>query len=195
MEIFPVLQKIINNLNVNISDNLIAELSNICVGQTISKGGAFIRAGETPKDIGIVIDGLFRYFYIDEDGKDFTKAFSGSGKILISYSAILQNRPSHFSIEALSNSKILTFNYKAFLSMMEKDIHWYPLAFKLIESVYVMKELREKSFLLDDATTRYKEFQEHYAEVENQIKLYHVASYLGITPEALSRIRKKMTQN
>ena len=75
--------------------------------------------------------------------------------------------------------------------MMENDIRWYKFAFKLMESIYVMKELRERSFLLDDAATRYKEFQAYYADIEDQIKLYYVASYLGITPETLSRIRKK----
>ena len=56
----------------------------------------------------------------------------------------------------------------------------------------IMKEMREKSFLLDDATTRYLNFKKEYPDLENKIKLYHIASFIGITPGALSRIRKNL---
>lgn len=85
----------------------------------------------------------------------------------------------------------MRFDYGTFNQMIQADIRWYPFVFKLLESVYIMKELREKSFLLEDASKRYQKFRERYAGVEDQIKLYHVASFLGITPEALSRIRNK----
>jgi hypothetical protein len=55
-----------------------------------------------------------------------------------------------------------------------------------------MKEMREKSFLLDNATTRYLQFRKDYPGLEDKINLYHIASFIGITPEALSRIRKKL---
>jgi hypothetical protein len=54
-----------------------------------------------------------------------------------------------------------------------------------------MKETREMSFLLEDAATRYARFQEEYPGIQDSVKQYHVASFLGITPEGLSRIRKK----
>lgn len=174
----------------NIPDELIEKLYAICDEQVIKKGELFIRAGVVPKHMGFNLEGLFRLYYVDEDGNDFTKAFSETGRFLISYSAIVQKRPSYFYIEALQNSRILKFDYWTFDQMIQSDIRWYPFAFKLLESVYIMKELREKSFLLDDAAKRYQEFKERYADVEDQIKLYHVASFLGITPEALSRIRK-----
>jgi CRP-like cAMP-binding protein len=64
-----------------------------------------------------------------------------------------------------------------------------------LESVYLMKERREKSFLLFNATERYQAFRQEYAAIEKRLKLYHIASFLGITPEALSRIRKKLALN
>lgn len=144
------------------------------------------------KYMGLNMDGLFRFFYTDEDGNEFTKGFNPSGRFVISYSAILEKRPSFFSIEALQDSRVLQFDYEKFYDMMQKDLRRYPFVYKLLESIYIMKELREKSLLLDDATKRYQEFQSLFKDVENQILLRHVASYLGITPETLSRIRSKM---
>lgn len=189
MNSFSKLQMAIREF-ADIPDELIEQLYAICDEQVIKKGELFIRAGDVPEHMGFNLEGLFRLYYIDEDGNDSTKAFSETGRFVISYSAIVQKRPSYFTIEALKDSRILKFNYWMFDQMIQSDIRWYPFAFKLLESVYVMKELREKSFLLDDAAKRYQEFKQRYADVEDQIKLYHVASFLGITPEALSRIRK-----
>lgn len=189
MNSFNKLQRAIKEL-ANIPDEMIEKLYAICNEQVIKKGEFFIRAGSVPEHMGFNLEGLFRLYYLDEDGNDFTKAFSEPGRFLISYSAIVQKRQSYFSIEALQDSKILKFNYEAFDQMIQSDTRWYPFTYKLLETVYIMKELREKSFLLDDAAKRYQEFKERYADVEDQIKLYHVASFLGITPEALSRIRK-----
>lgn len=189
MKSFIKLQKAVKEL-ANIPDELIEKLYSICDEQIIKKGEFFIRAGDVPKHMGFNLEGLLRLYYVDENGNDFTKAFSETGRFLISYSAIVQKRPSYFNIEALQDSRILKFDYWIFDQMIQSDIRWYPFAFKLLESVYLMKELREKSFLLDDAAKRYRAFKERYADVEDQIKLYHVASFLGITPEALSRIRK-----
>ncbi len=189
MNSFIKLQQAIKEL-AHIPDELIEKLYAICDEQIIKKGEHFLCAGDETRHMGFILEGLFRLYYIDEDGNDFTKAFSETGRFLISYSAIVQKRPSYFNIEALQDSTILKFDYWIFDQMIQSDLRWYPFTFKLLESVYIMKELREKSFLLDDAAKRYLAFKERYADVENQIKLYHVASFLGITPEALSRIRK-----
>ncbi len=190
MDSYTKLQKAIKDL-WDIEDELIQHLYSICAEQVIRKGELFVHAGEVPRHMGFNLEGLFRLYYIDEEGNDLTKGFSEPGRFLISYSAIVEKRPSYFNMEALQNSRILKFDFGTFEQMMQEDMRWYPFAYKLVESVYIMKELREKSFLLDDASKRYQEFKKQYSSVENQIKLYHVASFLGITPEALSRIRKR----
>lgn len=136
------------------------------------------------------VSGIFRLYYIDNEGNDFTKGFSTPGKFVISYSALVQKRPSFFHIEAVTEGDVLCFSYSQWRSLIESDIRWYPFAFKLVESVYIMKEMREKSFLLDDAKTRYVEFRRQFPDLETKVKQYHIASFLGISPETLSRVRR-----
>jgi len=175
-----------------ISEDLIKSLYAVCKEKKIQKNEYFIRAGDESRYMALTLKGLFRLFYTDTEGNEFTKGFNRSGQFLISYSAFVQNRPSFFSIQALQNSTILQFDFHCFNKMMQDDIRWYPFTYKLLESVYILKELREKSLLLEDAAHRYSIFKQDFASIENQIKLTHIASYLGITPETLSRIRKKL---
>jgi len=173
-------------------EKLIDDLFNICKLVHVKKGELFLMAGDVPEYMGFNLNGIFRLYYIDDDGNDLTKGFCTVGKFVVSYSALVQKRPSYFFIEAMVDTDILHFKYSEWMEMVAKDIRWYPFIFKLVEAVYIMKEMREKSFLLDNATTRYLNFRKNYPDLENKIKLYHIASFLGITPEALSRIRKKL---
>jgi CRP-like cAMP-binding protein len=176
----------------DIPENLATDLFHISRLVRVAKGSQFVRAGDISRTVGFNLDGIFRYYYLSEEGTDYTKAFSTPGKFLISYSALAQGRASYFSIEALTDADILVFGYDEWMRLVDKDLRWYQFLFKLTESVYIMKELREKSFLLDDAASRYEGFRRDYPGLEREVKQYHVASFLGITPEALSRIRKDM---
>lgn len=195
MQNLPVLTRAINAFTPTptpIPKTLIQSLYAICKERKIQKNEYFIRSGDESIYMALTVKGLFRLFYTDMDGNEFTKGFNQSGQFLVSYSAIVQSRPSFFSIQALQDSTILQFDFRKFNKMMQDDIRWYPFTYKLLESVYILKELREKSLLLEDAAQRYSQFKRDFAPIENQIKLSHTASYLGITPETLSRIRKKL---
>lgn len=188
---YQFLKKSINYLS-NTPDQLIDNLFNICSLKRIIKGQHFIYAGDIPEYMGFNLNGIFRLYYIDNEGNELTKGFSTSGKFVVSYSALVQKRPSYFYIEAVVDTDILKFKYSEWQKLINADIRWYPFLYKLVESVYIMKELREKAFLLDDATTRYLNFRKEYPDLEKKIKLYQIASFIGITPETLSRIRKKL---
>lgn len=175
-----------------VTRDMIDEFYRLTIYKMVKKGDHFLKAGEIPDSLAYNINGLFRLYYVDKEGNDFTKGFSVPGIFTMSYSAMVENRESFYSIEALRDSEILMLKYKDLLDLADKDTRWYTFLFKLLEKMYMMKELREKSFLLDDATKRYQDFIKSYPTLVNEIKKYHIASYLRITPETLSRIRKKI---
>ena len=82
-------------------------------------------------------------------------------------------------------------NYDALNRLFAEHPCWKDFLIKIISKAYLIRENREREFLLFDAEQRYQSFQKKYPNLESRIKQHYVASYLGIAPESLSRIRKK----
>ncbi len=175
-----------------IPDDLIIQLYSVAEISHIKKGELFIRAGEISEYIGFNLNGIMRLYYNDYDGNDYTKGFCTEGRLIISYSALVEKRESYFNIEAIQDTDILRFKYSDWIEIGNKNQALYTLLYKLVETIYIIKEQRERSFLLDDATTRYLNFLKEYTGLENRVSLTYIASFLGIKAETLSRIRKKL---
>lgn len=169
-----------------------ARLEEMARPKTIAKGRHFLHAGDTPTQFGFILSGLFRYYYVDRKGHEFTKDFIPQGRFVISYSAMIQGRESFFAIQALEDSRVLVITYRDWQSLIGSHICWTRVVSVLIERAFMWKEKREKEFLLDDAETRYRTFLDEFPGLEKRVKQYLIASYLGITPVALSRTRKKL---
>jgi len=158
----------------------------------LKKNDDFISAGEHPKTIAFIKIGLFRYYYANEQGEEFTKAFFSENSLLSSYSAIIEKRPSYFSIQALEDSEIEVLNYQEFLKLFAEYPEYNTFLLGMLQRAFLVKEERERQFLLFDAEKRYVSFLKHYPNLEERIKQHLIASYLRITPESLSRVRRKM---
>ncbi len=173
-------------------DNRIEELLSIGKEKSIVTADYFIKAGETPIKIAYVFKGLFRYVYINDKGDEFTKAILAENNFISSYSAMVFSNPSYFSIEALENSHLLEITWSDFNQLKENDVFWVKFLMKFLEKGYITKEKRERDLLLLDAETRYKNFLTEFPGMDQRIKQGIIASYLGIQPETLSRIRRKI---
>ncbi len=174
-------------------ENKIDEFLSISRDKSIEASDYFIRAGEVPIKIAFVVSGLFRYVYINDKGDEFTKGIIVENLFLSSYSAMIMGKPSYFSIEALEDSIIMEISWKDFILLMENDIFWIKFLLKFIEKGFMIKEKRERDLLLLDAETRYKNFLTEYPGMDQRIRQGIIASYLGIKPETLSRIRSKIS--
>jgi CRP-like cAMP-binding protein len=173
-------------------DVRVDELLSITKEKSIATADLFIRAGETPLKIAYVSNGLFRYVYVNDKGDEFTKAIITENNFISSYSAMVLNKPSYFSIEALENSQILEISWTDFNQLQENNIFWVKFLLKFIEKGFIIKEKRERDLLLLDAETRYKNFITEFPGMDQRIRQGIIASYLGIQPETLSRIRRKI---
>jgi CRP-like cAMP-binding protein len=157
----------------------------------IPKGGHFVRAGERPDRLAFIAEGMFRVFFVTDKGDERTLVFRDSGRIISGLSPFLATKESWFSIEALESSNLLCVKLDGAIWEGQSDC-WKTVYAKYMELLFIEKESREREFLSDDAETRYRAFSERYPGLERRVPQYIIASYLGITPVALSRIRKNM---
>lgn len=163
-----------------------------CVFQeiTLNTGEFLVRAGEIPSRIAFIVSGLLRLYYVNSAGSEFTKSFCPENHFVTAYSALVLKQSAQFFIEALEDSLLLVADYSQFTQLYAENFCWQIINHKLVEALFIKKEKREAELLLDDATTRYQKFLIEYPNLEHRVKQYHIASYLGISPVSLSRIRK-----
>jgi CRP-like cAMP-binding protein len=180
------------SLKTILTDNRIEELLSIGSSKSIKANDFFISNGEVPVKIAFLSSGLFRYVYTHDNGSEFTKGIITENNFISSYSAMVLNRPSYFSIEALEDSNIIEIRWTDFTQLMDKDAFWIKFLMQFLEKGYIIKEKRERDLLLLDAETRYKNFLTEFPGLDQRIKQGVIASYLGIKPETLSRIRAKI---
>lgn len=180
---------------ISLDEESIALLKNIFKPKLLKKDMFFLQEGEKSNEIGIIVKGIFRSYYIDKIGNDITKYFYEESGILFSYAAYLCQKESMYYIQALEDSEILVAKISDFEKIVEG--HYQLLLFykKMIDNVLIMKEEHASSFKLLDSMERYKQFLTAYSGLEKRLKQCHIASYLGITPVSLSRIRKKSNLN
>jgi CRP-like cAMP-binding protein len=187
---FLAIRQVLNRL-VSPPDAEIEKFLALFGKRTLERDAYFLQAGERSTELAFVNAGLLRFFYQTEDGKEFNKSFIPENQFAAAYSAYLTGAPARFNIQALEPSRLLVCNLHDVVELFDRHPCWQRLGRILAEQLYIKKETREAEFLLDDAETRYRNFQAAYPGLEDRLAQYHVAGYLGITPVALSRIRRR----
>lgn len=153
-----------------------------------AKGEFFVEPGDRRGLVGLVRSGLFRFYYVDAAGRESTKAFRGPGELAAPYAELLMGVPSRTHIQALADSELLVADYSRLTALYARHPAWQELGRRVAENFYVNKERREFELLQLPAAERWKRFSDEYPGLAGKIPQYYVASYLGITPVALSRI-------
>ncbi|MCP2025810.1 CRP-like cAMP-binding protein [Flavobacterium sp. HSC-32F16] len=154
----------------------------------LNKDEYFAEAGKVLKQVGFIIDGILRICYYNNKGEEITKIFMEEKHLLYN----LSNVPSTEYIQAATNCKLLVFSNQDWKEISNTIIEWENIIQKIAHKSLVQKLERVSPLISQDATTRYLEFMEKYPTLVNRIPLAYIASYLGITQQSLSRIRKKI---
>lgn len=161
------------------------------VEKSFAKGDYLLQAGDESLEFGIVLTGIFRLYYTDKNGKEQIKTFRRSGELLGAYAEILLKIPSRTYVQAMQPAKVVLINNNDFLPFYEKHSCWLNLGRIVAEKHFLSKEQREFEFLQLDVMERYNKFCEDYDPIVGKIPQHQIASYLGITPVALSRVLSK----
>jgi CRP-like cAMP-binding protein len=155
-------------------------------------GAHVLEAGQVASHLYFILSGVARFYYLHPEGREFNKSFATRGEVLASISSLAMDLPSSFSVQALTTCECVGLSHRDLLGLSEQYRDWNRLRIRLLEMLAIKKERREADFLLLSAQERYEKFLREYAEVAGPIPNYHIASYLGITEQALSRIRRRL---
>lgn len=161
--------------------------------QTLAKGDYFLQAGQQVNEIAFVSEGAFRFYYL-MDGKEVNNHFFLENDYAVSYLDFLQGTPSRYYIQALEPCQIITFQAASLQQAYDASKNWERFGRIIAESVYTIATRRFESFLFLSAKERYLQMLQDFPLFIQRIPLYHLASYLGIERESLSRIRKELLQ-
>jgi CRP-like cAMP-binding protein len=185
------LKELINKIksDQNLSQGAEAYLFSISKEKTFSKGEVLIRQGENVNKIYFVTDGCIRSYCIDKNGKEHTLQFAIKNWWISDYIAIHNDESATLTVECLKESSVIEFNAKELNKMFALFPEYEYFQRKLLERHVVSLHKRILNQLQLTASERYDLFLKQYPDIEQHARNYHIASYLGITQESLSRIR------
>ncbi len=167
-----------------------AYFSSVLRMRKIAKDEFYFRQGDAVDEIGFVIEGLFYNFYANKKAEDSVKYFIPEGNAIACLSSLILNLPASFSGQALEDSTLLTIKFSDLQKVFLRHSCWERMGRLSAEKLYIEKEIREERFLRTDARKRYEYFVKEHPNLVNRVPQYLIASYLGMTPVSLSRIRK-----
>ncbi|MFB5674852.1 Crp/Fnr family transcriptional regulator [Paenibacillus terreus] len=186
-----------NSIELLMQDKMPQEVVNRAMNKftkkTIAKGDILVHQGAVQKEIYFVTSGLLRSYYIDMNGNDVTRFFSKEGSVLC-YEILFDHKPSNRSVEALEECVIMAIPCNDLKKLIEDHLYCMKAYTTLLERKLEYKIQRESSFLLKSATERYLDFKKRYPTLEKRINQAYIASYIGITPVSLSRIRRTIEE-
>lgn len=157
----------------------------------VSKGETLYVIGEVPAHYAFIHKGLVRAYVTDDEGNEFNKNFFFEGRFPGAMTALLRGEVSFLTIEALEDCDLIEINFSKYRDVLFESPELLKFHVHYLEKHWILeKETKEIGYLQFEAKQRYLRFLEDYQAILPRIAQYHIASYLGITPTQLSRIKK-----
>jgi CRP-like cAMP-binding protein len=185
------LKNLINKIKINLDLSAEAEefLYSISKERTLPKGEVLIRQGQVVKKTFFVTEGCLRSYCIDKMGKEHTLLFAIKDWWISDYIAIHTDELATLTVECLAESKVIEFNAKELDEIHARFPEFEPYQRHNLERHVVSLHKRILNQLQLSAVERYDLFLKQYPDIEKNTRNFHIASYLGITQQSLSRIR------
>ncbi|HVM86809.1 MAG TPA: Crp/Fnr family transcriptional regulator [Puia sp.] len=158
----------------------------------LKKGEHFLKTGNLSNRLGFVQSGLIRE-YVSFNGKEVTKWISTNGYFVVDLASFLFRQPARWNIQALTECELFVIDGSDYHAIKEHVAKWEELEKLFIAKCFIVLEDRILQHLAMSAEERYQQLFNFNKDLFNQVPLQYLASMLGITPETLSRLRKKAT--
>ncbi|MBK7357661.1 MAG: Crp/Fnr family transcriptional regulator [Saprospiraceae bacterium] len=189
----PLLDYFENHLPLNEEEKSIVE--NVFKERSIKRRQFILQDGDICKHNTFIVEGCFRMYLVDNKGKEHNLLFAVENWWIGDIGSFYSNKPSRLYIEALENSVILQVKKEDQLKLFVDYPKFNRIFRVLAENAVVSLQNRILQNISSTAEERYLEFLQRYPHFFNRISNVQIASYLGVTPEFLSTIRKRIAKS
>lgn len=184
---------------ITISDEEWTDIVPLFKYRTFKKGEIFHYGGKIMQDVFYLANGIAKSYFYGEDGKEFVwqiyynhASLTVKNTMMDDCVSFYEQSNSLLTFEALEDVECYQISWRDLEALYSSHIKWEHMGRMLTQTAYTNAYSRIISIMSQDSTSRYKALLAQYPNIFDYVKAYHVASYLGITPQSLSRLRKKL---
>jgi CRP-like cAMP-binding protein len=156
------------------------------------KGEIFLKQGDVCNEAYFIVKGLVRSYSILPNGTEKTYIICRENNIFTESSSFMSRKPSTDFLEAIEETEVLVISHETLLGLYTKYHVWETIGRKISDLNYIVSLRRLKSLMNDDAEKRYQRYLKSYQNVLDRIPQKIAASYLGITPQSFSRLKREL---
>ncbi|MDH6359146.1 Crp/Fnr family transcriptional regulator [Parabacteroides sp. PF5-9] len=175
-----------------LSEAALNELAKILVCTEVKKNQLFLKEGEVSKQIGYVSKGIIRQFYY-KNNKDITEHFAYEDGLFLCIQSFIEQKPTRVMVEALENTVVYGIPYEPLMELIAQDKELEFFYRRVLEMSLILSQMKTDSLRFETANERYNRLLREHPEVIRRVPLSHIASYLLMTPETLSRVRANLS--
>jgi CRP-like cAMP-binding protein len=179
-----------------LSDKDLADTQSLWKQRKIKKGDFFNMQYVVCNDLGLVLKGVFRIYYVDpETSEEKNLYFFTENQFLVSFRSFITRNICHYFIQALEDAEIVYISYSDLTSLYQTHPNWATFGRLLAELFFTYSQTRTEELLFMSHEKRYIRLLNDHPNIIDRIPAYHISSYLGITNPSLSRIRRRISQS
>ena len=187
-------QQLINKINTHVrltleDKNAVKEVFQSC---EISKNTIAQREFTIPKNLYFIQSGYMRLYYLNENGEEVTTRISKPTDFITPFLQFIHQRPSKYITASITDCQVLAVSGDNLRKLIGRSERFQEFSILIFEEAIEFIEKRADNLATLDAEQRYKLFIKNHTDILQNVPLKYIASYLGIKPESLSRIRKKL---
>lgn len=192
----PPMQEILQKFKTSypyLTDEKLMQILSLGELLVLDVGETFIKEGEQHNRIAVVLQGLLRNYVVNDKGEQITVVFATEMQSLAPYRCLFLKQPASETTEAVQPSTLMTFDYPTIRQLGETDPVFNKLFMDNMEKTLMNAIERVEEFTIAKPEERYQRLLKQHGYLIEQAPLKYLASYLGINPVSLSRIRKRIT--
>lgn len=160
--------------------------------QTFNEGDNLFKGDNVCKQLFFIVDGVLRIMMVNDKGNEVTHYFLKENQFCTILNSFVNEVPAKESIQAACDTTVMTVSHTRLMALYQQIPYLKSLIDDITHKALLEKIQVRNAYLGQDSTARYKLFMERQADIALRIPLNDIASYLGITPQSLSRIRKNI---